>query len=165
MLDTKKNMSNIEYEKAQRDMVKQKKVQESNLFVTTTTNIRPLHNEDARKLGNEFKAVLDEMYTEHFADILHFRKGSVADLIDVDVEFAVELGTGKQGGRIHHHAIVRVKHTANIQIAPKLLNAYVLDHMPRCLGPYTHIKLLPRSRTIEDLREYIYKTLQQNKKQ
>lgn len=95
---------------------------QSNYHITISTNVRPTTQHQTDQLVEALAACSEHVFGTDacLARIVHFNKpGHYWDdkyVQSVDMKHAPEVGNNPQGGRVHTHIVLKIKHTSNITI-------------------------------------------------
>jgi hypothetical protein len=123
----------------------------SNYFITLSTNYRPTDDADEFTVREKLRGAIDHIFgsEEGLAKIIHFNYPShnLSDryVQDVDYKFAIEKGAHRQGGRVHAHVVLKIKHQSNISLSGTVVKREFEDFFsddPRIKGFYVNIKLI-----------------------
>jgi hypothetical protein len=145
------------------------KVKFSGFHITISTNKRPQTEDDADALRMQLNVCIANTFTHpNLKEFIAFlseeqQKGHtyVMNIKDVDVQYAIELGSdAARGGRIHAHVVLKISHTSRIKIDIPVFKAKVTEYlnMPGARftvpNPYIHIVVMRNSKNLE---EYLLK--------
>lgn len=135
----------------------------TNLFITINTNILPRTQDEAEAVGAELHKTVSDMFNVHIEKILKVHPDSppLGDMDTVDVNFSIERGKKRRGGRIHAHALVKIVHHTKISMADTRLaiKEHVKQEMINTLPgePLVWVQLMPNKSWDEIVQEYIEK--------
>jgi hypothetical protein len=139
-------------------------VKYTTFLITVSTNVRPHTEEEGRLEAGRLNGALALTYTHaNLKKLFKFLSGGTysTTMKDVDVKYAIELGPSKQGGRIHAHTLMKLKHTSkglvhiNIPVLRHVLlrslkAATTSTRMALIKNIHIDIKVANDQRTLED---------------
>jgi hypothetical protein len=137
-----------------------KKPNYSNYIITINTNYRPKYQNDLSDIADKLTSALNNLFTHnHLPHVIAFPKGGNYSMIeDIDVEFGEEVGAHAKGGRLHAHAVVKIKHHTFIKLKPNEISKILVDEIDdeRVKSLYVNIRFFYGEQFIQD---YIQKTM------
>jgi len=156
----------------------------SGFHITISTNKKPKDDEESQNIGRRLNQAIALTFThDTLSKIIFYLKPSYNQDGEVDkgipearikgniidykahikklkVQYAIELGGGAKGGRVHAHIILRVTHNSKIRIdipelKQRMLQALNLnDESPAITSIYINIGII---RSDKNLEEYLKK--------
>jgi hypothetical protein len=142
----------------------QQSVKYSGFHITVSTNKRPKTNEESHALGGRLNEAIATTCTHtgltQFISFLKEGHTYKSNIKDIDVQYAIELGTQKAGGRIHSHIVLKVTHTSMIRINIPVLKQLLLTAInkpgvePVITSLYVNVGMI---RSDKNLEEYLLK--------
>lgn len=124
----------------------------SKFLVTISTNFKPRTNGQSFGMAESLRTGIRQLTAkDQIPALFEFADGSWRDVASVDVQFNVELGRHRNGGRIHSHMIIDVKHQAKL----RLDLAYIRHQLPALIPDeriqkiYMDVRLLPSDTAVE----------------
>jgi hypothetical protein len=152
---------NIEHSSSEK--TEQQKTKYSNFLITVSTNKKPGSNEESYGLGKKLSEAMKVLCTnDNLQNIIEFNDAShefTNEYIkSISAEYAVELGRGKQGGRIHTHCVLKVVHVSSIRLNKSEISDILLETMddPNIQSLYVNIKII---HTTANAEEYLKKDM------
>lgn len=142
------------------------KIRHSDFLVTINTNFRPKDRVEMDEVQSALERAVEDMSTPSgLREVVRVLEPNVtltaANVKNVDVEYAGEVGESAKGGRVHSHTIIKVTHTTKIQMDPKKISSFVMASIesPHVKNVHVNIKLLPTNGYAED---YLHKKAESN---
>lgn len=136
----------------------------SGFHITVSTNRKPASNEESHALGARLNKAIalsfEHTGLEQFIEFLIPDDTYKRNILKVSVKYAIELGKGVRGGRIHAHIMLKVIHNSRIRINIPAFKKVMLQNLnlegdlPTITSIYVNIKII---RGDENLEEYLLK--------
>lgn len=131
--------------------------QHSNFLLTVNTQQRPKTDEEAREIAGRLSSAMDSFLKspQHQSNLFKLTPGKEttdgrpAEIRSLNFEFAVEVGKGAKGGRVHSHTIIKTIHNTHIQVDAE----YVRQVMPAMVGVpklFVNVRWLRTDHSVED---------------
>lgn len=140
-------------------------VKYSGFLITLSTNYKPKTTEESQAMGARLNSSIAAVFATHamiatFIKFLTAGHSYARNIKSVDMVYAIELGKGAKGGRIHAHIILKIKHNSMIRVdipAFKEAMLAVLNEngaTPQLTSLYVNVRII---RSDQNLEEYLLK--------
>jgi ribosomal protein S16 len=128
----------------------------SGFFVTVNTNKKPRTQLELDSITQALReGIADLCSDDGFKQVIYFLiAGHTFEkhIVNIKVEYAIEIGTSPRGGRIHAHLYIQVVHKSKIRLDKKKIEEILLKYLRKygINSLYINIRVIGKDKSIKD---------------